>query len=899
MKKNLSIVIIILLTLTTCKEEELFIEVSGITLDTSAIELVEGESATLSATVSPGNAMNKKVLWTTSNASVVTVSNGVLTAVSAGNAVITVTSDDRAKTAICSVTVKSKVINVTGISLDEEKLNLLVGDEFALTATITPSNATNQNITWKSSNSTVVGVTEEGLVTALSAGTTSIKVTTEDGGFSTTCDIIVTISVSGITLSDNEVSLDEGESQVITATIIPTDATNKNIIWESSNPSVATVENGKITALEAGTTVVTATTEDGGSTESCVVTVIARVTSVTLDKSEITINAGSVETLTATIDPSNATNKNLVWTSSNPSVATVSNGKVTGISEGSVIITVKTEDGEKTATCSVNVVISVSAVTLNKTRLSMTIGDSETLTATISPANVTNKNVSWTSSNPSVVSVNNGVIKALKSGTAKITVKTEEGSKSATCDISVVVPVTGITLSKTSLTLEDGGSETITATVTPNNASNKTVHWTSSDNNVATVYNGRINAINPGSATITVTTEEGSFEATCSVEVKSNTTPSKWDGVSYSYDWYTRGSGGVYHIKTAAELAGLSRSFSQGVYRYGNFKGATINLSRDIDLGGFEWTPIGLIKDGYYYSFAGTFNGNNHTINGLRITKTNNGDMHHLGLFGTVLTDGFSVKNLNVKGEIIIDAPSNTFAGLFTGAIAGYVQASASIENCHTNVNIYSNATTGNNITVYTGGIAGKFSLPQASTINEPIKNCSSNGNISVSVNSSNDARAGGLVGELSKANISSSSSSVNITISGGKGILLGGIAGTASGSEISNTIYSGSMSVNSPYHAFVGGIIGMPFDSLYISNSLMVGNYYNMGGTAYLSAILGVSSTSNSVINSYYRSGLRTSTSYGTAVSEATLKSGSALSGFNTSIWAFPSGTYPYLKFE
>ena len=267
MKKNLSIVIIILLTLTTCKEEELFIEVSGITLDTSAIELVEGESATLSATVSPGNAMNKKVLWTTSNASVVTVSNGVLTAVSAGNAVITVTSDDRAKTAICSVTVKSKVINVTGISLDEEKLNLLVGDEFALTATITPSNATNQNITWKSSNSTVVGVTEEGLVTALSAGTTSIKVTTEDGGFSTTCDIIVTISVSGITLSDNEVSLDEGESQVITATIIPTDATNKNIIWESSNPSVATVENGKITALEAGTTVVTATTEDGRSTE--------------------------------------------------------------------------------------------------------------------------------------------------------------------------------------------------------------------------------------------------------------------------------------------------------------------------------------------------------------------------------------------------------------------------------------------------------------------------------------------------------------------------------------------------------------------------------------------------------------------------------------------------------
>ena len=166
------------------------------------------------------------------------------------------------------------------------------------------------------------------------------------------------------------------------------------------------------------------------------------VSSVSLSKTSVTLTEGDKETLTATVLPDNATDKTVEWSTSNSSVATVSSGTVTAIKAGTATITVKTKDGGKTATCAVTVnakVIPVTSVSLNKTELTMTEGDSETLTATVQPDNATDKTLSWTSSDATVASVDdNGRVTAIKAGTATVTVKTKDGEKTATCKITVV-----------------------------------------------------------------------------------------------------------------------------------------------------------------------------------------------------------------------------------------------------------------------------------------------------------------------------------------------------------------------------------------------------------------------------------------------------------------------------
>ena len=171
------------------------------------------------------------------------------------------------------------------------------------------------------------------------------------------------------------------------------------------------------------------------------------VTSVSLNKSSTSLSVGNTETLTATVFPTNATNKNVSWTSSDNSIATVNSGLVTGVGVGTAIITVTTQDGGKQASCTIivtNPIILVESVSLSKESMSLDVGSTETLTATISPANATNKNVSWTSSNNSIATVNNGFVTGAGVGTAIITVTTQDGGKKASCTVTVLAEPTGI-----------------------------------------------------------------------------------------------------------------------------------------------------------------------------------------------------------------------------------------------------------------------------------------------------------------------------------------------------------------------------------------------------------------------------------------------------------------------
>ena len=257
------------------------------------------------------------------------------------------------------------------------------------------------------------------------------------------------VAVTGVTLKKTSISIQVDDKETLIATVLPEDATNKNISWKSDKPEIASVNaNGKVTGVAEGEATITVTTEDGGKTATCKVTVSdkeIKVTGVTLNKTETSIFVGGSETLTATVAPDNATNKKVTWKSDKPEIATVdASGKITGVKEGEATITVTTEDGGKTATCKVTVeaaTIAVTGVTLNKTELTLEVDGSETLTATVAPDDATNKEVTWSSDKPEIVTVDaTGKVTGVATGEATITVTTEDGGKTATCKVAVKVP---------------------------------------------------------------------------------------------------------------------------------------------------------------------------------------------------------------------------------------------------------------------------------------------------------------------------------------------------------------------------------------------------------------------------------------------------------------------------
>jgi uncharacterized protein YjdB len=247
-------------------------------------------------------------------------------------------------------------------------------------------------------------------------------------------------------------------------------------------------------------------------------------TGITLNASSATLYVGGTKTLTATVTPKGATNKAVTWTSSKSSVATVDkNGKVTAKAQGTATITATTTDGTA-LTASAKITVKprlVSSVKLNKTSLTLKKGQSATLKATVSPSNAAKKTVKWTTSNKSIATVSaKGVVKGVKAGSATVKATAQDGSKkSAQCKVKVTQPVTKVTIklkNKTVKTATVKVKKTITlkATVSPSNATKKTVKWTTSSKKIATVSSkGVVKGVKAGKATIKATAQDGSKKA--------------------------------------------------------------------------------------------------------------------------------------------------------------------------------------------------------------------------------------------------------------------------------------------------------------------------------------------------------------------------------------------------
>lgn len=337
------------------------------------------------------------------------------------------------------------------------------------------------------------------------------------------------VAVSSITLNENTLALTVGRSETLTATVLPDNATNKNVTWESSDSRVATVdENGKVTAVKQGTATITVKSVSNDTvTDTCDVTVtdqIFPVTGVALTPDNAELYVGETKNLMVVFTPSNATNKNVTWESSNTAVATVADGVVTAVGKGTATITVTTADGNHTATCEVTVKIPVSRVTLNPTSTALVVGNTKQLTATVAPANADDSTLVWTSGNAKVATVDqNGLVTAVGAGTTTITATA--GGKSATCTVTVTakpVPIETIALRDAAVSV--GGTIQLEPVFTPADTTQRDVIWTSSDRTTATVdANGRVRGVAEGKVTITVTsTADRNITASCTVTVTKN-----------------------------------------------------------------------------------------------------------------------------------------------------------------------------------------------------------------------------------------------------------------------------------------------------------------------------------------------------------------------------------------
>ena len=257
--------------LPSCAVEPVPVAVTSVTLNTSSMTLIEGNSQKLIATVSPTNAENKTVIWSTSNSNIAFVEDGLVTAINAGEAVITVKTDDGGKIAECNVIVSPRVYPVEGVTLDKALCELIEGEDVLLVATVTPVNATNKRVVWNSSNNKVATVAD-GKVTAIKAGKTTITATSEDGGKTAVCEVTVN-ALMEVFLDYTSAEMAVGEELYLTATVTPADAENRNVIWKSSDTSVATVSDGRVRALSPGVVTISAMTEEGAQTATCEITV--------------------------------------------------------------------------------------------------------------------------------------------------------------------------------------------------------------------------------------------------------------------------------------------------------------------------------------------------------------------------------------------------------------------------------------------------------------------------------------------------------------------------------------------------------------------------------------------------------------------------------------------------
>ena len=549
---------------------------SSISLSSKNVVVFVGESFTVSAVVLPDNTTDKKLNWVSSDLSIASVKDGVISGVKEGNAVVSVVTSNSIKEDI-NVVVKKKIILDTDISFDNAVKDIKIGESFKLNYIINPRTATNKNVKLDY-DTNYLTISSSGMVTALKVGSTTITaITANNNKTSMQVNIIKpNIDVSSVEIKEKDFTLTVGAYNNLTVNVLPSDATNKTVSWKSSDPKIASVDSlGKVTALKVGTVTITATS--GSVSNSIKVTVVAntvKVSSVSFSEKNISLLVGKSKKVGMTVLPNNASNKSVSWKSSNSKVASVdSSGNVLAISKGTATITAVSNDN---SSIKASVVVTVNynlEMSLSVTDKVVNIGDSYNIVANILPEGA-NKDVKYSVADSKIATVDNkGKVVAKAVGTTYITVTSvEDVTKSLKSKIEVrKKAVTSVKSSDSNKTVKYGDSYKMNVVVSPSNASNKQIVYSSNNKSIATVdNNGNVKTTSKmGIVTITAKSKDNP-KAVSRVVIKNVPKTGMNGESSKTYTQITKL--GTLNLKKAVKVVGTDDvKIAQGFCVYQNY----------------------------------------------------------------------------------------------------------------------------------------------------------------------------------------------------------------------------------------------------------------------------------------------------------------------------------------
>ena len=521
-------------------------------------EIINSSEKSISLTTGEKYSLNYvDYTWTSSDNSIAIVNNsGEIEALKNGNASVVVNTNNEKITYNVSVNDIDNSVVLSNIKMEKNTIELAVNDTFSMNVKVVPSNASNTNLTWYSTNENVA-VVENGVIKAVGSGTCMITVKSSNG-YTDTCLVKVkgkseepTLELESLSFDTTSLVLKKDIIYTIKYDTVPSEV-NANIYWETSDNSVVLVENGVIKTVGVGSATIVA--KSGSIEETMYITVVegdentpeviddgkeVKATSITLNQENIVLTEGDSYTLTSIIKPDNTTNKQVTWSSSDSTIVSVDNyGNIKALKSGEANIVVKTSN-DISATCIVKVNEKVEEkkeeekkeeeppempdeeqenivernISLNLSNVSLNVGDTIQLIETVTPDNEVSS-VYWSSSNPDIARVSKGFVTAVSGGNVVITAELPNGN-AAKCYINVssngnVVNAFLISLNAKQVNLKVGGTFNFTASILPSNTTNKTITWTSSNNKIVSVdNNGKVTAIASGSALITAKTSNG------------------------------------------------------------------------------------------------------------------------------------------------------------------------------------------------------------------------------------------------------------------------------------------------------------------------------------------------------------------------------------------------------
>ena len=646
------------------------------------------------------------------------------------------------------------------------------------------------------------------------------------------------VPATGVTLDKTTLNLMTGETAVLTAAAQPENTTD-TLTWTTGNEAVATVADGVVTAVGVGSTVITAAC--GSVKAECAVTVTASPLTVSVGGkacalsrvggegetkyravlpygSDVTIHVADASFLLVTDKKSNYLNDagvnpfTLKAAELETTLLTDKDEKPFTPAENSKVAYLSIMDAMAGTTYELYLeltreVTPATGVTLDQTELTLTAGKTASLKATVQPENTTDTIV-WSSSKEEVATVENGIVTAKAAGETVITATC--GTVKAECAVTVTPPVmaSAVTLDKTELNLYTGDTAALTAAIQPEDTTDPTIAWTTTDAEVASVQNGVVTAGKTGTATITASC--GEAKAQCAVTVKAPAEPAQKDG--------------VYQIGNADELVWFVKKVNGGE------NAISAVLAKDIDLADVVWVPIGNGS----VAFAGSFDGAGHTVSNLTVDYTTaaSGERLYLGLFGRI--EGTPekhavIQNLTVTGSVNAASEFSVYSGYVAGAVgsARYAELSKVISR----VNVTADERVGSTSSV--GGLAGVM-------IDTTVTNCGNEGDVT-GVNN-----LGGLCYELYSGTMTGCYNTGRITATG---TYVGGLMGYAKQATVTNVYNTGDVSTEK---TLVGGLIGVMEKSA-LTNAYTTGKVTTAAASGAIGAAVG---SADQVSNVYYLGG-------------------------------------------